>query len=442
MICSMKPASSSSLSLSYLIFLCIIVGKGDCGDCPVPVPPPNFTVAVTSDIGMYMLGHIIHLIAGQKPDIVVIPGDLGYNENNVKTPEQFMNVINQILDPSVPVFLTKGNHDEYTNHWEQERGYSDLLAQRWEQAGNYAAYDCLGKPGINQSCGRHGVFFTLATHGCESCMASGDWRSSQCRDNKCQAQPGLHEQFLKSAPGLWRLCFWHKNMRKLQVGGKYDEVGYGPYEECRKSGAIIITGHEHSYQRTRTLTSMIDQTVDVDWTFPDKLRVKEGSSFVVNAALGGLSVRFQLRCLDGAGIEFPYGCKQEWGRILTANQSEMAGVWAAALFLQFHVDGNPCKGRARLLSHTGSLLDEFAFYSQIGLSKSCCPDRGFQNDHSQASPESAQSSSGISNSPVTEAETSSSTSTSPGVVVQTMEGTVGHASAASVTVLFLLFWLS
>lgn len=351
--------------------LCATVAKVAGDNCPFQVPTPNFTMAVTSDMGMYRLAEVVRFIADQKPDILVIPGDLGYDENYVTTPFRFMRTINGILDPSLPVFFTKGNHDENTNHWAQETGYADLLALRWQNAGtNYTTYGCAGIPGVNQSCAREGLFFTLATHGCQDC-----WFNRTGCDDTCQAQPGFHEHFLQGTPGLWRICFWHKNMNKLQVGGKPDETGYGPYEECRKAGAIIVNGHEHSYQRTRTLSSMSNQTVDADWPFPDRLRVKEGSSFVLNAALGGMSVRDQQRCLEGErGWEFPYGCKQEWGRILTATQPEMAGVVAAVTFFHFNVDGNPCKGRGRLLTPNGTLLDEFVFYSQVQGSEMCCPD--------------------------------------------------------------------
>ena len=50
---------------------------------------------------------------------------------------------------------------------------------------------------------------------------------------------------------------WHKNQRILQVGSKSDEVGFEAYNRCAKMGAIIVTGHEHSYCRSKPISSYV-----------------------------------------------------------------------------------------------------------------------------------------------------------------------------------------
>ena len=69
-----------------------------------------------------------------------------------------------------------------------------------------------------------------------------------------------HVQYMKDAlaqsDATWKICAWHKNQQAMQVGGKSDEVGWSAYEACREAGALIATGHEHTYERTKTLTSM------------------------------------------------------------------------------------------------------------------------------------------------------------------------------------------
>ena len=80
-------------------------------------------------------------------------------------------------------------------------------------------------------------------------------------------------------------------MNAMQVGSKADVTGWPVYEECRIGGAIIATAHEHSYERTRTLSSMQNQIIDPDWPDPNNVRVSEGSSIVIVSGLAGKSVR-------------------------------------------------------------------------------------------------------------------------------------------------------
>ncbi len=98
----------------------------------------------------------------------------------------------------------------------------------------------------------------------------------------------------------------------MQIGGKGSSTGWEVYEECKMGGAIIATGHEHSYSRTKTLTSTESQIVDPDWPQVGEVRVAEGATFVFVSGLGGGSIRDQERCLPDA---FPYGCNGEWASI-------------------------------------------------------------------------------------------------------------------------------
>src|SRR5439155_857100 len=105
----------------------------------------------------------------------------------------------------------------------------------------------------------------------------------------------------------WKICSWHKNQNAMQVGGKSDEMGWAVYETCKDLGAIIATAHEHSYHRTKTLTSVQMQVVDPLCPDPNRLCVASGTpgkSFVFVSGLGGNSVRDQVRCLPST---YPYG---------------------------------------------------------------------------------------------------------------------------------------
>ena len=115
----------------------------------------------------------------------------------------------------------------------------------------------------------------------------------------------------------------------MQVGGKGNEQGWGDYEECRKAGAIIATGHEHSYERTKTLTSTQNQTVDPSCSDPNNVCVSPGRTFVFVSGAAGKGIRNQDRCLP---TSYPYGCNGEWASIYTSDQGAQYG----ALFITFN----------------------------------------------------------------------------------------------------------
>jgi hypothetical protein len=157
---------------------------------------------------------------------------------------------------------------------------------------------------------------------------------------------------LKSDNHIWKVCSWHRNMSAMQVGDKPNDMGWGVYEACRENGAIIATAHEHSYERTKTLTSMSNQTVDPDSPNPNRLVVAPGRTFSFVSGLGGESIRVQKRCLPVAP---PYGCEGEWAKIYTSNQNAQFG----ALFITFNVNGDPHKAHGYFKTISGQIVDEF-----------------------------------------------------------------------------------
>jgi hypothetical protein len=137
----------------------------------------------------------------------------------------------------------------------------------------------------------------------------------------------------------------------MQVGGKTDEMGWDVYETCRQLGAIIETGHEHSYSRTKTLTNMTSQVVDASCSTPGTLCLGPGRTFANVTGLGGNSVRDQLRCLPST---YPYGCNGEWAFIYTNQQNATHG----AQFITFN-DGAPNRATGYFKTVTGQTVDTF-----------------------------------------------------------------------------------
>jgi hypothetical protein len=258
-------------------------------------------------------------------------GDFDYHGD----PTGFWSSIDDILGAGFPYFVSVGNHD--VDNWPTtaKPSYSQYL------------FDRMKRTGITpDSLELNNEMYSLAFKGLKVVFV-GEQRGA----GDSVYAPYIQSQ-LKSDNHTWKVCSWHKNMNAMQVGDKTDDMGWGVYEACREYGAIIATAHEHSYERTKTLTSMSNQTVDPDSPDPNRLVVAPGRTFSFVSGLGGESVRVQKRCLPDAP---PYGCKGEWAKIYTSNQNAQFG----ALFITFNVDGDPNKAHGYFKTVNGQIVDEF-----------------------------------------------------------------------------------
>jgi hypothetical protein len=157
---------------------------------------------------------------------------------------------------------------------------------------------------------------------------------------------------LASDDSLWRICAWHKNMNAMQVGRHPDATGLGVYEECHKGGAIIATAHSHSYARTKILTTIDPLRVGgVGSLFNSPFQhIGPGATFVFVSGLGGESIEKQHRCFQGLDA-----CHQEWASIYTSKQ----GATYGALFITFHINGDPKKAKGYFKNIRGEIIDTF-----------------------------------------------------------------------------------
>nr|NIM51703.1 hypothetical protein [Gemmatimonadales bacterium]NIR02135.1 hypothetical protein [Gemmatimonadales bacterium] len=300
---------------------------------PPGIMPPNFKVAFIGDQGRGQDAlDVLQLILGEGTDMVIHAGDLDYSDDS----DLWDSNVTSVLGADYPYFVAAGNHDVDAGVWYGPGGYQEKLQQRLALIPDAT---CTGDLGVNSSCTYQGLFFILSGVG----TIGTD-----------------HEAYIQSAleadASEWRICSWHKNQREMQVGGKGSSVGWVAYETCLEHGAIIATAHEHSYSRTKTLTSTEFQIVDPDWPDPDNLSVRPGATFVFVSGLGGASIRDQERCLP---TTYPYGCNGEWASIYTSNQNAQYG----ALFIEFYVDGNPKKARGYFKNVSGEVVDQFTLWS-------------------------------------------------------------------------------
>ena len=294
------------------------------------VPPANFTVAFIGDQGPSSDAlAVLALIQGEGANMVLHQGDLDYEDD----PTAWDRRINDVLGPDFPYFASIGNHD--TGAWTAyQRKLVDRLARIPEAT-------CTGDLGVKSRCRYQGLSFILSGVGTKDIG---------------------HEAYIRNelaqTTAIWRICSWHKNQRKMQIGGKDDGTGWGVYEACREGGAIIATAHEHSYSRTKTLISMQSQTVDPDWPHPQQVRIARGASFVFVSGLAGKSVRNQERCLPSVA---PYGCNGEWASVYASQQGASHG----ALFCTFNVGAQADKARCYFKDIGGVVADEFTITNLV-----------------------------------------------------------------------------
>jgi predicted phosphodiesterase len=304
-------------------------------------PPPNYKVAFIGDSGYGSdFEAVLNLIKSENADLVLHQGDLAYTSDAAG----FFAKIDAALGTDFPYLASAGNHD--VGSWPSDCGksngcYTTFIKER--MATNSIVPD---DPDLDDE--KYAV-----THQGLKIVFVG--------------QNGNLEEFnqfivdqLQADDHIWKICSWHRNQKAMQVGGKSDQMGWEVYSNCLNLGAIIATGHEHSYSRTRTLINAEQQLVDAECPLPDALCVEPGKTFVFVSGLGGLSIRDQERCLPAI---FPYGCNEEWAAVYTGTQAAKYG----ALFITFHVDGNPAKAQGYFKNVDGEVIDEFDVYAKTDL---------------------------------------------------------------------------
>ncbi len=322
------------------VVLMVLVVGGKLVNQPVQAAIPtgaNFKVAFIGDSGAGShFQSVLNLIKSEGADMVLHQGDFDYSDG----PTKWMGMIDNTLGANFPYFGSDGNHD----NWDSD-GYAAFFKDR------------MSRVGLTPPSGSLPPSYAITYNGLKVVFSEEN------------GDPTHIDNELRNDDHLWKVCSWHKNMTTMQVGGKGNEQGWPDYETCRQYGAIIATGHEHSYERTKTLTSTQNLTVDLSQhplqtyngipnvpSNPNSLLVAPGKTIVFVSGLGGNSIRSQQRCSPYA---YPYGggsgCNYIWGGISTSDQGANYG----ALFITFNINGNPNRAHAYFKNINGQVIDEF-----------------------------------------------------------------------------------
>ena len=322
--------------------------QGGLGTIPTE---PNLKVAFIGDSGNGAdFRRVLKLIKSEGAHMVLHQGDFDYADS----PGAFFATIDNVLGPDFPYLASVGNHD--VESWREDcsaSGARRLLMSLFHLRradGCYAKFlkTRLARLGVTPDDPNLDDQMYAVTYRGLKVVFVGEGRTYA---GDSIYAPYIQEQ-LASDDHIWRICSWHENQRAMQIGDKDDKMGWKVYETCKDLGAIIATAHEHSYHRTKTLTSVKDQVVDASCSDPNTLCVARGKSFVFVSGLGGGSVRDQKRCRP---TTFPYGCKGEWAKIYTSDQ----GATFGALFITFYINGDPTKAQGYFKNINGQIVDRF-----------------------------------------------------------------------------------
>lgn len=352
-----RTRTTSALCLMILM-LCLALaacysGRGVTamvGITPTLTTDRNLKVAFIGDSGYGDdFKAVLRLIKNEGADLALHQGDFDYAYDA----DGFFATIDAILGPNFPYLASVGNHD--ISSWNADCGDPD---------GCYAQFlkDRMARSGIApDDFNLDDQMYAVTYRGLKMVFVG-----EQAWAGDTTYAPYLQHQLANDAH-IWRVCSWHKNQTAMQLGSKNDEAGWSVYETCKNNGAIIATGHEHSYHRTKTLTDIQHQIVDTTQhppidgipSNPDQVLVGPGKSFVVVSGLGGNNMRNQDRCLPA---DYPYGggpeCKHIWAKAYTLDQTDGAKKFGA-LFITFNYHGDPTKAHGYFKTSDGVVIDEF-----------------------------------------------------------------------------------
>jgi hypothetical protein len=258
---------------------------------------------------------VLSLVASEGTDLLLIQGDLGYENNTASTWESNLNTI---LGENFPVLTVIGNHENF--EWPS---YQKLIQQRINRVNGLS---CSGDTGVKAKCSYGNIDIVQVAPALTEVagIKPDDGYADFIRSS------------FKGSDNRWRICSWHKPHQLMQTGSKSGPA-WDVYDACLDTGAMVANAHEHAYSRTYLLSDFRNQTIVHK---SDQMALQPGQSFAFVSGLGGREVRGQVRGGDW------------FASIYTADQ----GATHGALFCSFEDKTADCYFKAI----DGAVPDQFS----------------------------------------------------------------------------------
>lgn len=205
--------------------------------------PANFKIAMIADTGLNVYTKRLWRKLAEKDQVnlVIHPGDFAYSYGMSGA---FMHHLHQVMPvndtvrPPIPYVTTTGDHDM--------REFGKYRAGLVQRDRDTPGLKCEGRWGYVHVCTYKGIVMIGAGLALKRAKYE-DVLNAQLK-RFSQKDPVTGKPIWR-----WKFCLWHRNAEIYQVGDKDDGIDVHFYDICRQHGAIIVTGHQHTYSRTHEM---------------------------------------------------------------------------------------------------------------------------------------------------------------------------------------------
>ena len=250
---------------------------------PTPAAPGRVTIAATGDIGMDSAGEAtLRAMAQRAPDLYLALGDLSYG--GAGSEPEWCALVREIVGPVAPFELVAGNHEDDTGEDGFIGTFESCLPDRMNAVGEYGRQYYFDVGDLARVIA---ISPDLTIDGAHYYYGDGN-------ENQRWLESAIDDARTKGI--AWVIVATHKNCISV---GEYDCLMHQDLFSLliEKKVDLVISGHDHTYQRSTQLGAPVDGcdevTVDafdadcvVDDGDDDEYTKGAGPVFVVAGAGG------------------------------------------------------------------------------------------------------------------------------------------------------------
>ena len=287
---------------------------------------------------------VLELIKDQETDLVLHLGNYGHeNANN------WVSKIKDILDTDESMIPYIGVVGAKDGNWEE---YQQIFFNRLSLTPDLMCFvvdETL--IGDQMACIYKNLYFVLSGVGLPP------YTSGQSDFVKKNIQFDDFDQF--DVVIDWKMCGWHKANFDLRVGSTENNLNLAQefYDSCREAGALVMTGFENNYARSKLLTGFdpITSAQEDDLSVID---LQPGNTVAFVTGLGG----------QGSHPYSPddHPSTEPWSSIYTENYylengnvQEITDFDNGVLFITFNKNNNQKKAVGEFVNINGQVIDSF-----------------------------------------------------------------------------------